>query len=92
MTPRLPDFLHIAYHQKISYLHLRCFLVAFAGSSLAAVAENAVNTANIDHVHWPQQPLRLFSIRNKGVVVVCADSTVWHITLNNGVVPPVTFM
>ena len=87
----LIDSPEITHHKRVTNLHWRCFLVAFAGSSLAAIAENAVSTANIDYISWPQQPLKLFSVKGKGIVVVCADSTVWHIALSNGVVPAATF-
>lgn len=60
--------------------------MAFSGSTLAVVGETG-STGDVKYEQWPQQPSKLLAVKNKGVVIVCIDSTVWHITLEGGLVP-----
>ena len=76
-------------------------MVAFANSRLAVIPESSTGTSAIEYTNlWPSQPVKLLELTlqdgnvNKNnnsprgaVVVVCEDSTVWHVTLINGQLP-----
>ena len=51
-----------------------------------------MSTASVEYMVWPQQPLKLLALNNGGgVLIVCIDSTVWHLTLSNDKIVQPTF-
>lgn len=74
------------------YSHFRCFVVAFSNSTLTVVLQELMSTASVEYVVWPQQPLKLLALNNGGgVLIVCIDSTVWHLTLSDDKIVQPTF-
>ena len=58
--------------------------MAFSNATVTEVRQELMSTATVEYVVWPQQPLKLLALNNGGgVLVVCIDSTVWHLTLSD---------
>ena len=59
-------------------------MVAFSNATLTVVHQELTSTVSVEYIVWPQQPLQLLALNSKGgVLVVCIDSTVWHLTLSD---------
>mmetsp|Transcript_18097 Transcript_18097/g.17416 ORF Transcript_18097/g.17416 Transcript_18097/m.17416 type:complete len:603 (+) Transcript_18097:88-1896(+) len=85
------DFPKKKTHKIIDCIYIeesRSLFIAFAGSSLATLPIDSPDTKSVEYISWPEQPINLFIVEKRGVMVVCEGSTVWHVTLQGGMIPP----
>jgi cellobiose-specific phosphotransferase system component IIC len=74
------------------YSLFRCFVVAFSNATLTVVPQKLMSSLNAEYTTWPQQPLKLLTHNSRGgLLVVCIDSTVWHLTLSDDKIVKPTF-